>query len=94
MITRIVRLTFRAEEAWRFPEVFRATTPKQVALGCRSNRMFQEPGKPEVWVTISEWESHAALEGYRTSELFYGTWAQLKPYFAAPAEAYSLEEVR
>lgn len=93
MLVRIVRLTFLPEEAWRFPEVFRAAVPKQARMGCTSNRMYLQAGTDNIFVTISEWESAEALEGYRKSDLFYDTWGKLKPYFCAPAEAYSLTEV-
>lgn len=94
MITRIVRMSFVPEEAHRFPPAFNETAPKQKAIGCVSNVMYQEIGKPNVFITISVWESEAALEGYRHSDLFYGTWAKLKPYFNETPQAYSLSEVQ
>ena len=40
--------------------------------------------------TISHWDSEAALELYRQSELFKFTWAKTKPLFEEKAQAWSL----
>ncbi len=48
------------------------------------------PGGP-VLFTYSHWESEAALETYRHSELFAEVWAATKVLFNAKPEAWSVQ---
>jgi heme-degrading monooxygenase HmoA len=43
-----------------------------------------------VLFTFSIWDSEAALENYRQSDLFRDTWAKTKALFAEKAEAWSM----
>jgi heme-degrading monooxygenase HmoA len=43
-------------------------------------------------MTYSIWENTDALENYRKSDLFKEVWSQTKMLFAAPAQAWSLEQ--
>lgn len=93
MIKRIVRLTFRPEavEAFR-TEVFEPSKERIRAFpGCRHMELLQQSGQPNVLFTLSIWESAAALEAYRESELFRSTWARTKVGFAEKPEAWTVE---
>jgi quinol monooxygenase YgiN len=94
MITRIVRLhlhpdtvaTFLAQYAESYPHV-------STFVGVHALALYRDATDPNVYYTHSQWASLAALEDYRRSPLFKGIWASLKPLFAAPAQAFSLEAV-
>lgn len=58
--------------------------------GCRYLELLQETNLSGVLFTLSHWESEADLRGYLESELFLSIWKQVKPMFAAKAEAWSL----
>ncbi|MFI5453247.1 putative quinol monooxygenase [Pedobacter sp. UC225_61] len=60
--------------------------------GCNGVQLLQHQTQPELFFTISNWQSVEHLESYRNSELFTTTWAKVKPNFASKAEAWSLLE--
>ena len=95
MIKRIVRLTFRPEAVEAFlSEVFEQSKGSIRAFpGCRHMELLQQQGQPHILFTLSIWESEAALEAYRQSELFRSTWARTKAGFAEKAEAWTVEVV-
>ena len=90
MIYRIVRLHFRPEETERFEVFFRE---RQAAIqafeGCRRTDLLRDTKQPEVYYTLSEWESEAHLDRYRFSAFFKDTWQQTKALFAEKAQAFS-----
>jgi heme-degrading monooxygenase HmoA len=76
-----------------FTEIFKQSQPKIAKMdGCISVKLQQDVNKPQIFFTISEWETEANLEEYRKSELFISTWKKVKPMFAAKAEAWSLSD--
>ena len=94
MISRIVRMQFRAGEREAFLDIFKAAKhPIRKFRGCQHLRLYNEAGHPEVFFTYSIWTSAAHLDAYRNSELFRTTWAKTRALFAAKAEAWSVEEV-
>jgi len=94
MISRIVRMQFRAGEREAFLEIFKASKHLIRKFGgCQHLGLYNEVGHPEVFFTYSVWTSAAHLDAYRNSELFRTTWAKTKALFAAKAEAWSVEEV-
>ncbi|GAB3985429.1 hypothetical protein GCM10028807_00660 [Spirosoma daeguense] len=97
MLVRIVRMTFLSDKLDDFHAIF--DTSKRLIRAFPGNRhleLLRDPNHPSVRMTYSLWESEAALEAYRQSELFRTTWAATKVLFAERAIAFSgekLEEV-
>jgi heme-degrading monooxygenase HmoA len=93
MIKRIVRLTFRPDAVEIFlTEVFEPSKSLIRAFpGCRHMELLRQAGRPDVMFTLSVWESEAALDAYRESELFRSTWARTKLGFAEKPEAWTVE---
>lgn len=58
--------------------------------GCKSLQILTEKDKPNVFFTISEWESEEHLNAYRDSELFEKVWGKTKTMFAGKPEAWTL----
>ena len=91
MITRIVKMTFRHEEVKNFMTVFRENQAFIAGSpGCRSLKILNEKGRPDIFFTISEWESEDHLNAYRNSELFERVWGKTKLMFAEKPEAWTL----
>lgn len=91
MITRIVRMSFRAEEKENFEAIFAASKGKIRAMpGCRYLSLHRDHHDPSVYYTLSKWDSQADLDGYRHSELFKATWAKTKALFKEKPSAHSL----
>ena len=91
MLTRVVKMHFRPEFVADFKLLFQNVQEKIAGFeGCASVQLLQDSAYPEIFFTISQWQSHAALENYRHSELFKNTWALVKPNFQHKAEAWSL----
>jgi quinol monooxygenase YgiN len=94
MITRIVKMTFKENSTDEFLQIFSSSKDKIRAFpGCLSLELLQDVKYPRVFMTHSTWESQAALEAYRHSELFKTTWAKTKVLFAVKAEAHSLQKL-
>lgn len=91
MLVRLVKMTFQPEKVEQFKSVFVTAQPLIAEFqGCHKVNLFQDMSTPNVFFTISHWESPEALENYRHSELFQATWSKTKPLFAAKPEAWSL----
>lgn len=89
-LIRVVRMTFVPEKVAEFKANFAEASPKIRAFaGCRHLELWQDPDKPEVFMTYSHWESAEALENYRHSELFRQTWKKTKVLFAERPVAFS-----
>ena len=94
MIKRIVKLTFRSSEIAAFRAIFEASKNAiRAREGCLHVELLRSHHQPAVFFTLSYWESEAALEAYRQSELFQNTWAQTKILFADRPEAWSTDWV-
>lgn len=90
MITRIVQLTFQEHLVDDFLAIFDVSGPKIRAMeGCQHVDLVQDKYRPYVFFTISKWDSEESLEAYRNSELFRGTWKNIKLLFSVPAHAWS-----
>ncbi len=98
MIKRIVKLTFEANNANHFLEIFQASKNKIVkSKGCHSVELLQSSLSPNIFFTFSIWDSEEDLNNYRHSELFQKTWKNVKVLFAEKPEAWtvnSLEEIK
>lgn len=92
MIKRIVKMTFRPDSVAIFlNEVFEASKDRIRSFpGCRHMELLQCTDDPCVLFTLSLWDDETALESYRQSELFQGTWARTRTLFARRAEAWSV----
>ena len=93
MIKRIVKMHFREDAVETFlHDVFEHSKAAIRAFpGCRHMELLRHTTRPNVLFTLSYWESEDALERYRQSELFRGTWVKTKALFDGPAEAWSVE---
>lgn len=90
MITRIVQLTFQEHLVDEFFKIFDVSGPKIRACdGCKHLDLVQDKYRPYVFFTISKWDSEDALNAYRQSDLFRGTWKNMKTLFSVPAHAWS-----
>ena len=90
MITRIVKLTFKAEHIEDFKVIW-SQSRKLIANfeGCYFVEMLQNTNSENICFTYSIWENEDALNAYRHSELFKNTWARTKILFDAKPEAWS-----
>ncbi len=93
MIKRVVKMTFQPEKTETFlQDVFEASKSNIRAFpGCLSMELLRDTAAPNILFTLSVWESEAALNSYRSSELFQSTWAKTKALFADKAQAWSME---
>jgi quinol monooxygenase YgiN len=94
MITRIVRMHFRPEEREAFLDIFNASKHLIRQFdGCQHMSLYNEAGLPDVFFTLSVWDSAAHLDAYRNSELFRNTWTKTKALFADRPQAWSMEQL-
>jgi len=92
MITRIVKITFQEDKLVDFFTHFDTIKWKVSTFpGCHGMKLLQDISNPCIVMTYSMWESEEALNNYRDSELFGALWPKIKPWFAAKAEAWSVE---
>jgi len=94
MMYRIVRLQFLPEHCQAFLTVFEDRRARVVGFnGCRSLKLMNDAQNSCVFYTFSCWESEAALEAYRTSEVFQTLWYVIKPWFSEKAQAWSMNPI-
>lgn len=92
MITRLVKMTFAEDKLLLFEAAFAEKEELIRAFpGCMEMRIYRAAADPRLRFTISHWESESDLQNYRKSELFRSTWSEVKQWFEAPAEAWTLE---
>lgn len=85
-------MTFQTDKVDTFLGIF--TEKKQYIRqfpGCHHLELFRDINRPEIFFTYSYWEDENALNAYRYSDLFQGTWADTKALFADKPEAWSVE---
>ncbi len=91
MIVRLVKMTFRAEATAEFDALFEKHHQHiRHFPGCTHLQLLKSGN---VYFTYSHWEQASDLEAYRHSELFQEVWPTTKRLFAAPAEAWSTEQL-
>lgn len=91
---RVVKMTFLPEKVPTFLEKFKAN--KQTIRnfdGVEHLSLLQDKKNANQFFTYSRWESEAHLENYRNSPFFKAFWSELKPFFAAKAEAWSVDAI-
>ena len=84
-------MTFQPDHVKDFLEIFDES--KRDIRRCPGNlglQLLRGTAVTNVLFTLSDWESEAALEDYRKSDLFKSTWARTKPLFLEKAEAHSV----
>lgn len=92
MLTRIVRMTFKAEEVDAFIELFNETKDRiRHFEGCQYLELMRDYNDEHVFATYSHWENEEALNRYRHSELFGEVWKATKAKFADKPIAFSLK---
>ncbi len=94
-LIRVVRMTFRTEEVPAFLKNFEA---HKILIrnfpGCRHLELWQDENQKNIFVTYSHWESEAALNQYRDSELFKSVWAYTKALFSEKPQAWSTKKLQ
>ncbi len=94
MILRIVQMTFRPECIEQFTFLFdeRKSMIRNFE-GCSHLELWQDATNPNIFFTYSNWESEAALNHYRFSDLFKDIWCKTKVLFAEKAKAWSVNRL-
>ena len=91
MILRIVQMTFEQDKVQDFQNLFEE---RKLLIrnfeGCRHLELWQSAQNECIFFTYSMWDSEAALNHYRFSELFKDTWTKTKALFAAKPQAWSV----
>jgi len=94
-LIRIVRMTFRSEEVPAFLKNFEA---HKVLIrnfpGCSHLELWQDENQKNIFVTYSHWESEAALNQYRDSQLFKSVWGFTKTLFSEKPQAWSTKKIQ
>lgn len=94
MVTRIVKMTFRSESCDEFLEVFEKYKQQiRDAKGCTYLVLLRDHDERYVFFTYSKWENEKHLDDYRYSATFAEVWPLVKVMFAAPAEAWTVDNV-
>jgi quinol monooxygenase YgiN len=94
MITRVVKLSFKPENIQAFQAIF-AETKQQIEQfkGCIGVKGFQDSKQPELFFTISQWESEMDLNAYRNSAFFESVWSRTKALFNDKPAAWTISEL-
>ena len=94
-LIRVVRMTFRPEEVAAFLENFEA---HKILIrnfpGCLHLELWQDENQKNIFVTYSHWESEAALNQYRDSQLFKSGWSFTKTLFSEKPQAWSTKKLQ
>jgi quinol monooxygenase YgiN len=94
MIVRIVKMTFRPEECEPFIPLFQDRKQRIRGFeGCLHLELWRDSHDPCIFFTYSHWAAHQNLDHYRFSEFFKETWQLTKAKFAAPAQAWSVDQL-
>jgi heme-degrading monooxygenase HmoA len=90
MIKRLVKLTFQPDKIADFKKIFETSKDKIRAMdGCLHLELLQDANKPNIFFTLSYWNTAGSLNLYRHSDLFETTWAKTKILFADKPEAWT-----
>lgn len=91
---RIVKLSFKPEHREDFIRFLDIHKDKiRHFPGCKGLVLLNDIMDRDIFFTYSHWNSGDDLENYRSSELFTGVWAVVKPWFREKPEAWSVEEM-
>ena len=94
-LIRVVRMTFRPEDASAFLENFE----KNKLLirnypGCLQLELWEDENQKNIYITYSHWESEEALNQYRDSQLFKSIWSYTKTLFSEKPQAWSSKKIQ
>lgn len=93
MLIRLVKLSLQEDNINQFQAIFEERRERIAhAPGCLGVALLQDIKHPNILFTHSNWDNETSLNLYRDSEFFIETWKLVKPLFAAPAQAWSVEE--
>jgi autoinducer 2-degrading protein len=91
MLIRIVRMEFTPEKVPDFLKIFEEVQPHIAGFpGCEGVKLKRDATHENVFYTHSIWINEPALEAYRKSPFFDGTWTKTKQLFCAKPMAFSL----
>ena len=94
MIKRIVKLSFEPNHISSFLEIFESSKHQiRQFPGCHHLELLRCKSPDNIFFTYSYWESEAALNDYRHSELFKLTWSKTKQLFNDKPEAWSVDVI-
>ncbi|MDZ7879698.1 MAG: antibiotic biosynthesis monooxygenase family protein [Saprospiraceae bacterium] len=94
MIKRLVKLTFQADKTAEFMHIFDTSKDKIRAMsGCQHVELLRDENTPNVFFTLSLWDTEGSLETYRHSDLFKTTWAKTKVLFADKPAAWTTKMI-
>jgi hypothetical protein len=85
---------FKVENVDLFLEIFHSNKELiRNVKGCTHLELLKDLNNRLTYTTLSHWEHLEDLENYRQSELFKNVWGRVKPLFAAPTQAFSMQKV-
>lgn len=91
---RIVKLTFKPEYRNHFLQIVADYKDRIRGYeGCGGVDFLHDRLNPNIFFTYSRWMLPENLEHYRESELFQEVWTQVKQWFDAKPEAWSVDEM-
>ena len=91
MIVRFVKLELQSQHIDDFKRLTAGEKDEIIAFeGCSFLEILQDVNNENLFFSHSHWESEEALNAYRESAFFRGNWEQVKQWFAAKPEAWSL----
>lgn len=94
MIQRIVKLTFKTENADEFANFFTEVKEKiEAQQGCHEVRLLRDLNQRNIFFTYSFWDNQEDLNAYRNSALFGTVWPTVKQWFSDKPEAWSVEKL-
>ena len=94
MIKRFVKLTFQADKTDEFIHIFETSKDKIRAMsGCQHVELLRDATTPNIFFTLSLWDTEGSLNAYRHSDLFRTTWANTKVLFSDKPAAWTTKMV-
>jgi heme-degrading monooxygenase HmoA len=94
MITRVVKMKFRAEGVQPFLNNFNEVkTQIRGFEGCEHLQLWRDVNDPNTFFTYSKWQSEDHLNNYRNSELFKVVWKFTKSLFDDKPAAWSVDQI-
>jgi len=92
MIVRFVKLEIQNQHIDDFKKLTSGEKEEIEAFeGCSFLEILQDVNNKELFFSHSHWQSEDALNKYRDSAFFRGNWKQVKQWFSAKPEAWSLQ---
>ena len=84
-------MTFLDDKTDAFIQLFEERKERiKSSRGCSHLELWQDPKKPNVFFTYSNWETEADLDHYRFSDFFKDTWGKTRAMFAEKPQAWSV----